>query len=59
MKVELFNYSQTSFNDDAGRILPQKSLLEQIAYAARVSNPSNQDNSDTAENINIGHHLKW
>lgn len=51
MKVELFNYSQTPFNDDAGRILPQKDLLEQIAYAARVSNPSNQDNSDTAEKL--------
>jgi len=51
MKVELINYSQTSFSDDAGRILSQKSLLEQVAYAARVSNPSNQDNSDTAEKL--------
>ena len=51
MKVELFNYSQTPFSDDAGRILRQKDLLEQIAYAARVSNPSNQDNSDTAEKL--------
>jgi len=51
MKVELINYSQTSLSDDAGRILPQKSLLEQIAYAARVSNPSNQNNNDTAEKL--------
>lgn len=42
MYVKLFNYSK----DDAGR-----NLLEQIAYAARVSNPSNQDNSDTAEKL--------
>jgi len=51
MKVELINYSQTPLSDDAGRILPQKSLLEQIAYAARVSNPSNQNNNDTAEKL--------
>lgn len=42
MKVNVFNYSQTSDN---------KTLLEQIAYAARVSNPSNQNNSETAEKL--------
>ena len=42
MKVTLFNYS----SDNNGR-----SLLEQIAYAARVSNPSNQNNSATAEKL--------
>lgn len=42
MKVRLVNYSQ----DPEGR-----NLLEQIAYCARVSNPGNQDNSDTAEKL--------
>lgn len=42
MKVRLINYSQ----DPEGR-----NLLEQIAYCARVSNPGNQDNSDTAEKL--------
>lgn len=42
MNVKLFNYS----TDVSGR-----SVLEQIAYAARVSNPSNQDNNSTAEKL--------
>ena len=42
MKVGLINYSQ----DTQGR-----NLLEQIAYCARVSNPANQDNSETAEKL--------
>lgn len=42
MRVTLFNWSR----DYAG-----KNLLEQIAYAARVSNPGNQDNNDTAEKL--------
>ena len=28
-----------------------RSLLEQVAYAARVSNPANQNNNDTAEKL--------
>ena len=42
MKVTLINYSQTTDG---------KNLLEQVAYAARVSNPANQNNSDTAEKL--------
>jgi thymidylate synthase (FAD) len=42
MNVKLFNWSK----DSTGR-----NLLEQIAYAARVSNPSNQNNSETAEKL--------
>lgn len=42
MKVALFNWSR----DASGR-----NLLEQIAFAARVSNPGNQDNKDTAEKL--------
>jgi len=42
MNVKLINYSQ----DPEGR-----NLLEQIAYCARVSNPTNQNNSETAEKL--------
>lgn len=42
MKVKLINYSQSPDG---------KNLLEQVAYAARVSNPANQNNSETAEKL--------
>ena len=42
MKVELVSYSQGK---------DEKNLLEQIAYAARVSNPANQNNNDSAEKL--------
>lgn len=42
MNVELVNYSQ----DPKGR-----NLLEQIAFAARVSNPANQNNNESAEKL--------
>lgn len=42
MKVELISYTQGTDG---------KNLLEQIAFAARVSNPVNQNNNDTAEKL--------
>jgi thymidylate synthase (FAD) len=42
MKVKLINYSQ---NEEG------QNLLEQIAYCARVSNPANQNNTETAEKL--------
>ena len=42
MTVKLINYSQTP--DGAN-------LLDQIAYAARVSNPANQNNTETSEKL--------
>jgi len=42
MSVKLVNYSKTDDN---------KNLLEQIAFIARVSNPANQNNSETAEKL--------
>ena len=42
MNVKLISYTQGTDG---------KNLLEQVAYAARVSNPSNQNNSDTAEKL--------
>jgi thymidylate synthase (FAD) len=42
MKVNLISYSQGADG---------KNLLEHIAYAARVSNPANQNNSETSEKL--------
>lgn len=42
MKVTLISHSQGSDG---------KNLLEQVAYTARVSNPTNQNNSETAEKL--------
>jgi thymidylate synthase (FAD) len=42
MNVKLINYSQS---------LDGMNLLEQVAFAARVSNPTNQNNSETAEKL--------
>ena len=42
MKVSLVSYS---------RDLENRSLLNQVAYAARVSNPGNQNNEETAEKL--------
>jgi thymidylate synthase (FAD) len=42
MTAKLISYSQNENGD---------SLLDQIAYAARVSNPNNQNNKDTAEKL--------
>jgi thymidylate synthase (FAD) len=42
MKVNLISHSQGADG---------KNLLEQIAYAARVSNPANQNNSETSEKL--------
>jgi thymidylate synthase (FAD) len=41
MNVKLISYSQGN----------NMNLLEQVAYAARVSNPANQNNSDTSEKL--------
>ena len=52
MKVNLINYSQGPFENIMGVDVPsKKNLLDQIAYCARVSNPTNQNNSDTAEKL--------
>jgi thymidylate synthase (FAD) len=44
MFVELFNVSMNPKR-------PDMTLLDQVAYAARVSNPSNQNNSETSEKL--------
>jgi thymidylate synthase (FAD) len=42
MNVKLINYSQSPDG---------MNLLEQVAFAARVSNPANQNNTETAEKL--------
>jgi thymidylate synthase (FAD) len=42
MDVKLISYTQGADG---------KNLLEQVAFAARVSNPANQDNAETAEKL--------
>lgn len=42
MTVKLISYSQGADG---------KNLLDQVAFAARVSNPSNQNNTDTSEKL--------
>jgi thymidylate synthase (FAD) len=43
-KVRLINYSKPSFDDSAN-------LLDMVSFCARVSNPSNQMNSETSERL--------
>lgn len=52
MKVTLINYSQGPSENILGvDVSSKKNLLDQIAYCARVSNPTNQNNSETAEKL--------
>lgn len=46
MKVRLISYSRTPLGPDA-----EKSTQDLVAYAARVSNPSNQNNKETSEKL--------
>ena len=52
MKVELISYSQGVWSNCMGVDVPDhRDLLDQIAYAARVSNPANQNNTETNEKL--------
>jgi len=52
MEVNLISYSQGPFTNVMGVDVPSKSnLLEQIAYCARVSNPANQNNTETNDKL--------
>ena len=52
MKETLINYSQAPSENILGVVVPSKrTLLDQIAYCARVSNPSNQNNTETSEKL--------
>jgi thymidylate synthase (FAD) len=47
MKVKIISHSQAPFND----ALHKHSALDLVAYCARVSNPSNQNNTETNEKL--------
>jgi thymidylate synthase (FAD) len=52
MKVELISYSQGPWSNVMGMDVPDhRDLMDQIAYAARVSNPSNQNNTGTNDRL--------
>jgi thymidylate synthase (FAD) len=52
MKVELISYSQGVWHNVLGVDVPDaRDLMDQIAYAARVSNPSNQNNTETNDKL--------
>ena len=58
MNVELINYSQGLWHNIMGvDINDKESLLDQVAYCARVSNPSNQ-NTDTPSDKLIRYLIK-
>lgn len=56
MKARLISYSQTAENLHVG-----KDIQELIAYCARVSNPSNQNNEETSERLlsYLAKHQHW
>ena len=56
MKARLISYSQTAENLHVG-----KDIQELIAYCARVSNPSNQNNQETSERLlsYLAKHKHW
>ena len=56
MNVRLISYSQTAENLHVG-----KDIQELIAYCARVSNPSNQNNEETSERLlsYLAKHKHW
>jgi thymidylate synthase (FAD) len=52
MQVTLINYSQGPWDNVLGMKVPSEmTLMDQIAYCARVSNPTNQNNKDTSEKL--------
>lgn len=57
MNVKLISYTQSSPENELGL----NNLLEQIAYVARVSNPSNQHNTDSSEKLvnYLVNHKHW
>ena len=49
MKVNLISYSQLPPGEESP--IKDNDLLQMVAYCARVSNPSNQNNPETAEKL--------
>jgi thymidylate synthase (FAD) len=51
MKVKLISYSQEPASDYAPAQDLNKKMMNLVAYCARVSNPANQNNTETAEKL--------
>ena len=51
MKIKLISYSQQAIDADKQDELDLPNLQDLVAYCARVSNPSNQANSETSEKL--------
>lgn len=51
MKVKLISYSQEPHSDYAEPVDLDQKMMNLVAYCARVSNPSNQNNKDTNEKL--------
>jgi thymidylate synthase (FAD) len=51
MNVKLISYSKMHEPHGGSHGPDGKNLLEQVAYVARVSNPANQNNTETAEKL--------
>jgi thymidylate synthase (FAD) len=51
VKVKLINYSQKPVDNVTVRGAADREMLNMVAYCARVSNPSNQNNNQTAEKL--------
>jgi len=49
LNVNLISYSQLPEGQES--VIPENDLLQIVAYCARVSNPSNQNNEATAEKL--------
>ena len=47
MKVKIISHSQAPYNDS----MHKASALDLVAYCARVSNPDNQNNTETSEKL--------
>ena len=57
MKVRLISYSQPPGAETGGAIIGIDDVQDLIAYCARVSNPENQINNETAERL-LGYLIK-
>jgi thymidylate synthase (FAD) len=51
LKVKLINYSQSPADNVHVRGDASREVLDMVAYCARVSNPANQNNDQTAEKL--------
>ena len=51
MKASLISWSQANPHKIPGDIMSGSTMLDLIAYAARVSNPNNQNNTATSEKL--------